>query len=97
MLRLISLAVFSLVLLGSFSAPSLAQQTQQQLRDAEEARRRAATRQRIDDDAKRVEERRKVREAERAQRFGIAVPAAAPAVDAAPAPTQKQRRKYRRR
>ena len=96
MFRLTSLALFVLVLLGSLSAPSFAQQTQQQLRDADEARRRAATRQRIEDDAKRLEERRIVREAERAQRFGIAVPAAAPAVEAAPAPTQKQRRRYRR-
>jgi hypothetical protein len=93
MFRLTSLALFVLVLLGSFSAPSFAQQTQQQLRDADEARRRAATRQRIDDDAKRVEERRKAREVERAQRFGIASPAAEPT----PAPVQNQRRRSRRR
>lgn len=97
MLRLTSLAVFILVLMGSYSPPSLAQQTQQQLQDADEARRRAATRKRIEEDAQRIEERRKVREADRAQRFGIAVPAAAPAVEPAPAPAQKQRRRYRRR
>jgi hypothetical protein len=87
MFRLASLLLVTLLIAGLFGPPSFAQQSQQQIRETEDARRRAETRKRIDDEQSRSELRRKER-SERRQGPAVAAPVADPA---AASPVQKRR------